>query len=997
MLARVLICKRILISYKYLETNPIEEDSIHSIKLYNQKTMSSSSPYRIQPEHIQWLQGQLEARQVKLSQGNLLSLMTDFWTKNGGRLAAKKIQEETAIQILNNKLLDVLLSRFKKNDSAMRPAEAQAIAQAVQAQMEMPPYQTPNGGPNQTPQWADRPTMGAIRTMTASEMDERMKQMNLDRDSLFPKPKPVQFNDDNTIAPNIPTVPTDTLYETLLIEREKQAKAMGLSALTPEVGTTPGVDAPQGSSLSTSLNALQNATVSGQSNAPGSQEMELRVANTLPRPVQGNLTNAGDPPGLRPMPRNFPTGSVPEVAPEYFVGAQQQQAPKPPSALRIPENAQMDTGRLLPQGMENQAGVPSRDEYMKMALEQSRADLRASGQTNIYDATGAFAKAGEVDVARAVSDPIALSSSANGVVKSGAALVPSGGQSSYDERKELMKPENVNGVNDRTAPMATMAGNGTGATPITEGFTPMGPSFPGSTSSGMGAREEWRQNRDLYQAGLSGGPLPNPIMNIGRNILPTYIPEYQTYHWYMTIDSIHRDLEQYPHPAHFKVRFEEPSESIEVPSRIGEKGEIIYEQPIRYEFSGGNGAKLERTYSNVVSVSCPHAIIPLDINYIYGKAPYSFNGPVSDENKVAATTNFPSFPYGPIWKSDYGIPRDILDEPYLCLHVEELDGLYDGTSKTIRDALSVLMYDSRFSGQSIRPFIHFTTAMGEKKVYTPTALGELSQMTLRLLKRNNTVVNMGVDKTFIASITEGDVVPSGSCDLPAGSHLTKITISSSHPQYPCGDICSADVMPGNLLYFFSMFGCNPATDATPLNSHITLNLSGYPTASFVFYDPSQYANPVTVDVSPFLSIGDIIIVNNEYLFDVTGIAYDGLSVTLNSRDTTITPSALTVTQVSYIKKRLRGFQSEDTHDMNYQGGEYVVKGDTTDPLTFQIQFPYENLPSYMKSAPDGTYKNGDAFFIRQNKQITYSFEVVVLQPRTDQLTSRLMADGGRPM
>jgi hypothetical protein len=83
--------------------------------------------------------------------------------------------------------------------------------------------------------------------------------------------------------------------------------------------------------------------------------------------------------------------------------------------------------------------------------------------------------------------------------------------------------------------------------------------------------------------------------------------------------------------------------------------------------------------------------------------------------------------------------------------------------------------------------------------------------------------------------------------------------------------------------------------------------------------------------------------------------------------------------------------------MNYIGGQYVVTGDTSDPFTFQIKFPYENLPSYLKSGAGGTYKENEIFFIRQNKQIVYSFEVVVLQPRTDQLTSRIFTDGGRPM
>lgn len=958
-----------------------------------------SSPYQIRPEHVQWLQNQLSQRQINLSQGSLLSLMTDFWAKNGSRLSVKKIQEDVAVQILNNKLLDVLLSRFQKNP-AYTAKEANAINQVVKGMEQMPPISS-DGQPNQTPQWVDRPSMGSLRTMKASEMDERVSQFNLDRDSLFPKPKPVNFTKDQELSPEgVPTVPTDTLYEQILMEREKQAKELGLSALSPSVVNEP--NQPEGSSLSTSLNALQNASVK-ESNPSGNQELELRIANTLPRPVQGSRTNAGDPSGKRPMPRNLPTGGTP--TPELTPMSAEIQLPPiqkidaPAFTSQIPDSVAIDTGRLLPQNMDNQTRVPSREEFMKMAERQAQADFRTSGNQEVYDATGVFASVKQISSSRAISDPVAVSTTST------LASVPKKTEDDKSKQMNTMsQPNNVNGIG------YSASNNGS----VSENFTPYGPSFPGSTSSGMGAREDWRQNRDLYQASLSGGPLPNPISQIGKPILPTYIPEYQTYHWYLTIDSINRDLEHYPNPAYFQVRFEEPSTSIEVPTRLGTDGVVIYETPRVYEYTGGFGAKMERVYKNIVSISCPHAIIPMDINFVYGRSPYEFNGPVLDQNKVADSNNFGSYPYGPIFKNattdpvygPTGILSDILEEPYLCMHVEELDGLYDGTNKSIRNSLSVLTYDSRYASNAYRPFVHFTTTMGEKKVYTPTALGELSQMTIRLLKRNNKLVEMGVDKTFIASITEGDAVPAGVCDLPTGSHLTKITISPTNSQYPCGSLCGADVFPGNLLYFYTKYGCNPVVDATSLNSSITMNLTGYPTATFVMYEPSVYSGQVTLDVSPFLSVGDLIVVNKEYLFDVVGISENGKSVTLNSRDTTIIPASLTITSVGYIKKNGRGYQSEEKVYFNYEGGKYVVKGAeglvSPDPFTFQINYAFENLPDYLKtydavSAPNGTFQPDEAFFIRQNKQIIYSVEVVVLQPRTDQLTSRIFTDGGRPM
>lgn len=828
-----------------------------------------TSPYRIQPEHVVWIQQQLESRHVRLEQGAILSIMTDFWNKNGSRLVSRNIQESAAVQILNNKLLTVLLSRFK-------PSEVNAVTSNV-AHMESRPKLNKEGNPNQTKEWVDRPAMGSIRAMNHSDMEQKMGQFDLDRDSLFPKPKTVQFADPE---PTEPLAHADNLYEQILILREKQATEMGLSATSPAISEQ-------------ELKHMTHTTFAPASVSviPGTPEFELRVANTLPKPILKESI------GKRPIPRNVPS------TPEILIPPLITNSSFTPTKITPPDN-----GSLLPMEMEKQVQLPSREEFMKMASAQQT--IQTSGP--IYDATGVFREIANRPSTQSISDPLGMNSS-----QSILASIP---------KSNIQEPFYV-------------------------------------------------------------PPIPAQIKEISTPILPTYFPDYQTFHWYLTVDSINRDLEIYPLPTYFQVRFEEPSTSLETPSRLGSRGEIIYEPTVKYQYTGGFGAKMERIYENIVSIACPHAVLPLERPPIYGKPVYSFNGPMIDQNKVLGSDHFTSHPFGSIFKTDYGIPQSICSEPYLCLHVEEIDGLYDGTNKTIRNSLATLMYnDNNTTGNFCRPYIHFTTTMDEKKVYIPTALGKLSQMTLRLLTRTNQLVPMGIDKTYIESITQGDLIPDTVCDVPPGNHLTKITITTSHTQYNCNTpLCGADVSPGNLLYFFTMFSCNPQTDRIPLNSNIILNLSNYPTATF----------STKINIQSFLQIGDILFVNEIYYFDILSISDFECIVQL--RGSFVIPSTIVITSVSYIKKSKRGFQSEEVQQFNRQNGLYVVKGDDADSTSFQVSFPYEYLPDYLKSDTNGTYVANDAFFIRQNKQIVYSFEVVVLQPRTDQLTSRIITDGGRPM
>ena len=121
----------------------------------------------------------------------------------------------------------------------------------------------------------------------------------------------------------------------------------------------------------------------------------------------------------------------------------------------------------------------------------------------------------------------------------------------------------------------------------------------------------------------------NAVLNY--SLIPPEKLNYQTRKYYISVDSLQRDLEAYPLPTNFQVRFEQPGTEVEVPSFLNSDGVVMYGPPVVYQNVGGKGAKLENIYQNIVELKCLDAQIPLDRGYVGGLAPYDFNGPKIDE------------------------------------------------------------------------------------------------------------------------------------------------------------------------------------------------------------------------------------------------------------------------------------------------------------------------------------------------------------------------------
>ena len=84
----------------------------------------------------------------------------------------------------------------------------------------------------------------------------------------------------------------------------------------------------------------------------------------------------------------------------------------------------------------------------------------------------------------------------------------------------------------------------------------------------------------------------NNVM-LNYSLIPPEKLNYQTRKYFISVDSLQRDLEAYPLPTNFQVRFEQPGTEVEVPSFLNSEGVVIYGPPVVYQNVGGKGAKLE--------------------------------------------------------------------------------------------------------------------------------------------------------------------------------------------------------------------------------------------------------------------------------------------------------------------------------------------------------------------------------------------------------------------
>lgn len=198
-----------------------------------------------------------------------------------------------------------------------------------------------------------------------------------------------------------------------------------------------------------------------------------------------------------------------------------------------------------------------------------------------------------------------------------------------------------------------------------------------------------------------------------------------------------------------------------------------------------NGAAINRSFKNVTAIELLKIIVPQD------HQPIPF---------------------------DQRLYIDYLSFPYVSLHIDEIDGVFTGTSNTTTKAFNHLVIDKeyntdiltneaitdnvstaetkfRFAKQFKRGFYALAPIYNEKKVYYDTPIASINRMTIRLLTSDGRVINTNKDTLKIANIefeAAGDhELTNVSSGFPraTGENIIKITTSTyfSNKSFRIGD------------------------------------------------------------------------------------------------------------------------------------------------------------------------------------------------------------------
>jgi hypothetical protein len=587
--------------------------------------------------------------------------------------------------------------------------------------------------------------------------------------------------------------------------------------------------------------------------------------------------------------------------------------------------------------------------------------------------------------------------------------------------------------------------------------------FPDMNTLNFGKQPESFQENDnnnfdtnfnssmIHQETIKNQPYnPNSVNNTISPVIFPQKPEYIKKVQFFTIDSRDRDLEIYPNPSYFQVKFAPATDDIITQSINVKAGffDIVY--VLREDVSGERGATIPRSYENIFYLQCTQAIVPLESLYVCGTCPNRYYDNSVDSICQGATAlsdriiPVNQYSYQPIWNNKIGIPTTILDTPYLLLNIQELESYspYCGTNTPNRNAFAKLVYDTHFGVLS--PFIKMVTSdIDEFYTYSPTALSQLDKITLLLSTEEGDPFFFGRDKLFIERFERSPnfLKSCPSIGMEEGISATRVYISTSQTFCKCTKGCNCStplkshcLKPGDLIYFYNTKPCKPVyvmfhninNDIAYNNFRLiindetenTINLS----INIIINGMDDIEEPI--DFCKFLSTDNYLVLsinNRNQFFNV--IELDSTNITVNKNGSIDLMEGITISKVGYAKQNNKGFQTNidneltsksgvrvcvvgdssicegngidcepncDNYDPNNPGsnaGIPINEDDPTSELYFDIDFPFDNIP------PDflgENYKIGQVFLIKQKLQISYTFKVVTLEKNYNTLESLLV-------
>ncbi len=230
---------------------------------------------------------------------------------------------------------------------------------------------------------------------------------------------------------------------------------------------------------------------------------------------------------------------------------------------------------------------------------------------------------------------------------------------------------------------------------------------------------------------------------------------------YILVDSKDRDWIAQPMRYRYKVKFNYSSQSVKkipiyqnspvIPSTISN---ISNGYPNAYGYYDKNGvyhdkydpmlppgdiidyqevvipvdtdANIQTNFKNIYSIQVSRVIVPIDIES-------------SDNSFQVASKNF--------FINNYN-----LNFPYVMLHIDEFNDIYEGTDDTIRKAFCQLVFKKTFQSGNGRGYAILEPCQDEKKRFAPSLLSSMPAMNISIVTPNGELFNKSRDGHLIKRI-----------------------------------------------------------------------------------------------------------------------------------------------------------------------------------------------------------------------------------------------------
>jgi hypothetical protein len=447
--------------------------------------------------------------------------------------------------------------------------------------------------------------------------------------------------------------------------------------------------------------------------------------------------------------------------------------------------------------------------------------------------------------------------------------------------------------------------------------------------------------------------------------------------YYIIFDSKYRDLELYPLPVSFQVKFAPASNNYIYNTYYDSYGTLILSGK-EIVYASDTQINIQETFDNIKSIKCTYASVPTNVIW------YASQGPQV---------------------SELGIPRSIYCDPYVYLVIPEIKGPYRGGNTLVSNAFSKLGVNesSNVSGRIISNyFTALTCNSSEVFLYDPVINGKIDKMTLKMFNKYGQLYDFGIDKLYIESFQEGTTQLNGYCGDPYLS--TSFFIQSKNSDYisycaqyyknvPCDLINSHPVRESNKLYFYStlpnvdqivFLENNIYISKVKINPNKTINL--YLSYKKVIDGKEKIISVSLRDIIPGgndnnnLLFKDYLIIiydnkNNKYYY-LSIVSFTDNYVIVNKDSLPVYPKYDKL-KVGIGKKNYRGNSDSELDSLFCTYGFIVLNIgiDKQNNFKIEINFPYNQLPQYIK---DGHYTPGDIFLIQDKMQISYNFEITTM-------------------